>query len=72
MERTAGFRSLGSARRAIDFQLWGSSSLSRVMECAGIRESTSRDQANGSTPQRLIDRANRALDVLSGPEVMST
>ena len=35
------------------FQLWGSNSLRRVMECAGMRESTSRNQANGSTPQRL-------------------
>ena len=35
------------------FQLWGSSSLSRVMECAGMRESTSWNHANGSTPHRL-------------------
>ena len=32
---------------------WGSNSLSRMMECAGMRESTSRNQANGSTPHRL-------------------
>ena len=35
------------------FQLWGSNSLSRVMKCDGMRESTSRNQANGSTPHRL-------------------
>src|ERR1019366_5254535 len=35
------------------FQLWGSSSLSRVMECAVMRESTSWNHANGSTPHRL-------------------
>jgi hypothetical protein len=35
------------------FQLCGSNSLSRVMECDGMRESTSRNQANGSTAQRL-------------------
>jgi hypothetical protein len=33
--------------------LWGSNSLSRVMEWAGMRESTSWNQANGSTPHRL-------------------
>jgi hypothetical protein len=33
--------------------LWGSSSLRRVIECAGIRESTSANQANGSMPHRL-------------------
>ena len=39
----------------MDFQLWGSSSLSLVMECAGMRESTSWNHANGSTPHRLQD-----------------
>jgi len=34
-------------------QLWGSNSLSRVVECHGMRESTSRNQADGSTSQRL-------------------
>ena len=37
------------------FQLWGSSSASRLTGYVEMRESTSRNQANGSTPQRLQD-----------------
>ena len=33
--------------------MWGINSLSRVTECAGMRASTSWNQANGSTPHRL-------------------
>src|ERR1044071_3826785 len=35
------------------FQLCGSNSWSRLMECTGIGERTSRNQANGSTRLRL-------------------
>ena len=37
----------------VDFQLSGSNSLRRVIECVAMRESTSRNHANGSTPHRL-------------------
>src|SRR5579864_7806412 len=42
-----------SAEEVAGCQLWGSNSLNRVMECAGIRDSTSLNQANGSTPHLL-------------------
>jgi len=42
-----------SAGEVAGCQFWGNNSVSRAMECAGMRESTSWNQANGSTPQRL-------------------
>src|SRR5204862_6445687 len=50
---TAGFAVQAWTGQVMGFQLWGSNSLRRVMECAGMRESTSWNHANGSTPHRL-------------------
>src|SRR5690349_17635155 len=46
------------------FQLWGSSSISHVIECAETRESTLWNHANGSTPHRLQEAMKLRRNVL--------
>src|SRR5262252_7849748 len=61
------------AEEVSGFQLRGSKSLSWVIGCDGMRESTSRNQVNGSTPQCLqeatkLRRTAAVLPPLSLPK----
>jgi hypothetical protein len=57
-DRPPGLVSL-QAGEVAGCQLWGSNSPRRVMECAAMRDSTSRSQATGSTPDRLQEATKR-------------